>query len=117
MSGFLEKIIGDFEGKREWRETKARAKALPPDYRAVYEEIQKYLWSSSGVGTLAPFFAMLDMFEEGAAHGRRVLDITGRDVAAFADDLVRGEASYFDKLRKNLNRDVIKRLEQSGASQ
>jgi DNA-binding ferritin-like protein (Dps family) len=110
MSNFLEKIIGDFEGKREWKEMKARAGALPGDYRMAYEEIQKYLWKTSGVTSLEPFKNLLDLFEESAANGRSVLEITGEDVAAFADELVRGEESYFIKLRKDLNGDIQKKL-------
>lgn len=117
MSSFLEKIIGDFEGKKEWKEMKARIKALPSDYRTAYEEIQQYLWKTSGVGSMDPFKALLDLFEEGAAGGRNVLDITGNDVAAFADELVRGEQSYFDKMRQDLNKDLMKKLGNKGGSQ
>lgn len=110
MSGFLEKIIGDFEEKKEWKEMKVRVKALPEEYGIAYAEIQKYLWKTSGVGTLAPFRVLLDLFEKGAAGGKTVLDVTGDDAAAFADGLVRGEASYFDKLRRELNSEMKKRF-------
>lgn len=110
MSSFLEKIIGNLEGKKEWKELKARAKALPDDYRFAYEQIQKYLWHTSGIGSMDPFKNLLDLFEEGAADGRGVLDITGVDVAGFADELVRGEQSYFDKMRQDLNKDISKHL-------
>lgn len=116
MSGFLEKIIGDFEEKKEWREIKARAKALPSDYRTAYEEIQKYLWKTSGLGSIKPFGSLLDLFEEGAAEGRSVLEITGNDVAAFADELVRGEDSYFEKSRQELNNGILKKLDKKDAT-
>ncbi|MEK8174547.1 DUF1048 domain-containing protein [Streptomyces sp. M19] len=32
------------EGKKQWRAHTARVKALPPDYRIVYKEMQKYLF-------------------------------------------------------------------------
>jgi DNA-binding ferritin-like protein (Dps family) len=32
------------EGKRQWRAHVARVKALPPDYRIVYQEMQRYLF-------------------------------------------------------------------------
>jgi DNA-binding ferritin-like protein (Dps family) len=41
MTKFLEKIIGDFGGKKEWRQIEARAKALPKDYANAYSEIKK----------------------------------------------------------------------------
>ena len=109
MSSFLEKIVGDLEEKKEWKEMKARAKALPA-YRTAYEEIQKYIWKTSGVGSIAPFQNLLDLFEEGAAYGRNVLEITGDDVAGFADELVRGEKSYYDKIRQELNNGIAKKI-------
>jgi DNA-binding ferritin-like protein (Dps family) len=43
------------------------------------------------------------MLEEAAAEGKHVLDVTGPDVAAFADEFVRGEMSYKDQQGKKLN--------------
>lgn len=51
-----------------------------------------------------PLKSLVDLLEEAAADNRRVLDITGPDVAAFADELVRGEKSYHDKQREKLNK-------------
>ncbi|MFJ7213413.1 DUF1048 domain-containing protein [Amycolatopsis sp. NPDC098790] len=75
------------EGKKQWRAHTARVKALPPDYRIVYQEMQKYLFK------VGPFDGQLlagivDFFEEGAAAGTGVLDLIGPDVAAFCDDLI-----------------------------
>jgi DNA-binding ferritin-like protein (Dps family) len=72
------------EGKRQWRAHLARVKALPPDYQIVYKEIQRYLFKVGG-GTLLA--GIVDFFEEGAAAGKGVLELIGRDVAAFCDDL------------------------------
>ncbi|HAH79521.1 MAG TPA: hypothetical protein DCL64_08420, partial [Ruminococcaceae bacterium] len=80
------------EGKREWRAHRARVKALPREYRIVYREIQKYLFRvgpaelNGGIGLLS---GIVDLFEEGAARGKGVLEVTGRDVAAFCDGLIR----------------------------
>ena len=38
----------------------------------------------------------------------KVTDITGSDVAAFADELVRGEKSYKDQEREKLNKNFAK---------
>lgn len=111
MHSFLEKIIGDISGKREWNAMEKRAKALPRDYKIAYEEIKQYLWKSSGVSTIDAFKTLLDMFEEGAANDRKVLDITGDDVAAFCDELVRGEKSYFEDCRKKLNKNIAKKID------
>lgn len=111
MNAFLKKIIGDFAEKKEWRAMEARAKQLPDDYRFAYDEIKKYLWKSSGLVVIDPFKNLLDMFEEGAANGKKVLEITGSDIAAFCDELVRGEKTYTGKWREKLNSDIAKKLQ------
>lgn len=78
------------EGKKQWRAHTARVKALPPDYRIVYQEMQKYLFKVSPLdlsdGQLLS--GIVDFFEEGAAMGKGVLELIGPDVAAFCDDLI-----------------------------
>jgi DNA-binding ferritin-like protein (Dps family) len=110
MNKFLKKIIGDIGDKKEWKAMERRAKALPGDYQVVYDEIKQYMWKSSGLESTDVFKGLLDLFEEGAANGTQVLEITGDDVAAFCDELVRGEKTYTEKWRKTLNRDIAKKL-------
>lgn len=109
----FEKIIGSLDDKREWRSMEARAKALPSEYRNAYKAIQKYMWTAGGGPTnwkdsSRIFYGILDLFEEGAAEGKKVTDLTGEDVAAFCDDLVKDEQTWKDKYRKKLN-DTISR--------
>jgi DNA-binding ferritin-like protein (Dps family) len=104
----FEKIIGSLDDKREWREMEARAKALPSEYRNAYKAIQKYMWTAGGGPTdwkdsSRIFGGILDLFEEGAAEGKKVIDLTGEDVAAFCDDLVKDDQTWKDKYRKKLN--------------
>jgi DNA-binding ferritin-like protein (Dps family) len=79
------------EGKKQWRAHMARVKALPPDYQIVYKEIQRYFFKVGTIdlpdGSLRS--GIVDFFEEGVAAGRGVLELTGNDVAAFCDDLVK----------------------------
>lgn len=78
--------------KKEWKAQMQRVKSLPIDYQIVYEEIQKYLYkvgfneSVDGVEVLG---GIIDLFEEGSLEGKKALDVTGRDVAAFCDELVK----------------------------
>lgn len=87
------------ESKKEWRAHVARVKALPQDYQIVYKEIQKYLYKvgpvelSEGIGLLS---GIVDLFEDGAALGKGVLEVTGTDVAAFCDDLIKDSKTYAD---------------------
>ncbi|NMO97621.1 DUF1048 domain-containing protein [Paenibacillus lemnae] len=105
---FIEKMIGSLNDKREWKALEARAKQLPSEYRSAYKAIQKYIWTAGGApadweGTNRIFTGLLELFEEGAAAGRTVTDLTGDDVAAFCDDLVKDEPSWIDKYRRKLN--------------
>lgn len=99
----IDTVIGDLNEKKRYRDNEKRAKALPTEYAEAYKNIRNYLWSTSGILTIAPLIALVDMLEEAAAEGKHVLDVTGPDVAEFADELVRGESSYKDQQRKKLN--------------
>ncbi|HYG83607.1 MAG TPA: DUF1048 domain-containing protein [Verrucomicrobiae bacterium] len=103
MGKIIDTIIGDLNEKKKYRAVEKRAKALPAEYAEAYKKIKHYLWSTSGILTIDPPVSLVDMLEEAAADGRRVIDITGPDVAAFADEFVRGESSYNDQQRKKLN--------------
>ncbi|BCB02572.1 DUF1048 domain-containing protein [Bacillus sp. KH172YL63] len=104
---FIEKVIGSFADKREWREMEARSKNLPSEYLHAYNAIQKYMWTAGGPvdwkETSRIFNGILDLFEEGAAEGKKVTDLTGKDVAAFCDELVKDSETWKDQYRKKLN--------------
>ncbi len=88
------------EWQKKWRAHMARVKALPKDYQIVYKEIQKYLPKvgyfelTDGVGFLS---GIIDLFEEGAALGKGVLEVTGSDVAAFCDNLIKDSKTCADE--------------------
>jgi DNA-binding ferritin-like protein (Dps family) len=94
------------EGKKQWRAHVARVKALPPDYRIVYQEMQRYLFKVGPTdlldGGLLP--GIVDFFEEGVAAGKGVLEVTGTDVAAFCDDLIKDSRTYADVYQESLTR-------------
>jgi len=110
MANIIEAVTGDLSQKRYFRAIQKRAKALPADYRFAYDEIQKYVWTVVGTASIGSFAALVELFEEGAAQGRPVLDITGPDVAAFADDLVKDDPGYRDQRRAKLNQTLAARL-------
>ncbi|UOQ92044.1 DUF1048 domain-containing protein [Halobacillus shinanisalinarum] len=103
----FEKIIGSLDDKREWKAMEARAKALPSEYRNAYNAIKKYMWTAGGPSDWKEisriFGGILDLFEEGAAEGKKVTDLTGEDVAAFCDELVKDANTWNDKYRTKLN--------------
>lgn len=102
----LKEII---EGKKEWRAHMARVKALPKEYQIVYEEIQKYLYKvgpielTQGIGLLS---GIVELFEDGALRGKNVLEVTGRNVADFCDDLIKDSKTYFDEYQESVDQKV-----------
>ncbi len=104
------------EGKKEWRAHVARVKALPNDYQIVYHELQKYLYKVGPVDTaegMSLLSGVVDLFEQGAADGKVVLEVTGRDVAAFADALLDGCQTYADLIQATVDQKVAKAIDKS----
>jgi len=111
MKNFLIKITG-WEQKKEWMKLEARAKALPKDYQIVYGEIKNYMWNlwrfeaGNDMGDFATLEDLLGLFEDGVKNKKNVLDVTGKDVAAFCDELFHATESW----RNKLNNDIMKKL-------
>ena len=103
------KIQDIIQGKKVWRAHMARVKALPKDYQIVYKEIQKYLFKvgpvalTEGTGLLS---GIVDLFEGGVALGKDVLEVTGSDVAAFCDDLIKDSKTYADMYQEFVSQEV-----------
>ena len=101
------------EGKKKWRAHVARVKAFPQDYQIVYKEIQKYLFKvgpvelTEGTSLLS---GIVDLFEEGASLGKGVLEVTGSDVAAFCDDLIKDSKTYTDIYQESVGQEVNKAM-------
>ena len=93
------------EGKKQWRAHLARVKALPPDYRIVYKEMQKYLFKVGPIdllgGSLLP--GIVDFFEEGVADGKGVLALIGDDVAAFCDGLIKDSRTFAEVYQDSIS--------------
>lgn len=107
------KIQDIIEGKKEWRAHVARVKALPQDYQIAYKEIQKYFFKvgpielTEGTGLLS---GIVDLFEEGAALGKGVFEVTGSNVAAFCDNLIKDSKTYTDIYLKSVDQEVYKTI-------
>ena len=95
MSAFWDNYLNIkkiMEEKREYKAQMARVQMLPQDYQYVYKKIQERMWmfaSGAGYDIMQIHYDLIDLFEAGAAEGKTVLQITGDDVAAFCDDLLR----------------------------
>ena len=106
----IRKIIGS---KREYKRQMARVKALPEDYQYVFKKIQGHMWmfaAGAGYDMMKIHYDLIELFETGAAEGKSVLEITGEDVAAFCEELLRSTGTYTENWREALNRDIQKKL-------
>ncbi|OQO68066.1 hypothetical protein BH747_13015 [Enterococcus villorum] len=82
------------EEKKDWHAYMNRVKKLPEDYQMVYKECRKYFFKVLSVETFQMAECLqeiLDLFEEGSTNGKAVLDITGKDIAAFCDGLIESQ--------------------------
>jgi DNA-binding ferritin-like protein (Dps family) len=103
----LKKIM---ESKREYKKQMARVEALPNDYRYVFKKIQSHMWmfaAGAGYDMMKLHYDLIELFESGAAEGKSVLEITGKDVASFCEELLRSARTYTEDWRTALNRDIL----------
>lgn len=108
------KLRDMIQQKKQWRAHMRRVKTLPRDYQIVYNEMQKYIFNIGTVefeGTTSVLSGIVDLMQEGAAAGKDVLDVTGRDVAALCDELVAGVRTYADIAEEESDRAVRKAME------
>lgn len=106
----IRKII---EEKREYQQQMARVNRLPDDYQYVFKKIQKHMWSyvsGAGYDMMEIHYGLIDLFEDGAASGRPVLEITGPDVAAFTEELLKNVQTYTENRKEKLNRDINRKF-------
>lgn len=99
------------ESKKAWRAHVARIKALPAEYRFVYRQIQKYIFKACPAqpdGGMELLYGIAGLFEESAARGKTVLEVTGSDVAAFCDGLLLEPAAQADACRNAGGTDMQK---------
>ncbi len=111
---FWDKITGD-DMKREYKAFEDRAKKLPADDRAAWEEIKKYVWPYSdftGRNLMPILDGVLSLLEETSADGQSAEEVLGNDIKGFCSALVgeEGAKSYRDQWRKQLNDNIAKKL-------
>ena len=104
MGKIIDTIVGSLGEKREYKANEARAKALPEEYAAAYVEIRNYIFATSGIVSMEPLKTLVDILEEASTNGKSVVEVTGANVAEFADELVRDVQSYKSSLGEKLNR-------------
>ncbi len=104
---------------REWKAFCARAEALPADYQAAWRQIKVHLFPYGDFTgrNLTPIAdAALGLLEETAAEGLSIHQVLGDDIKGFCAALAGGEGarSHRDRWRKQLNRNVARKLGRLG---
>lgn len=115
---FWETITGS-DMTRDWKAFQARADALPADFRAAWDRIAACLFpygNFSGRNLMPILDGALGLLEETAADGQRVRDVLGDDIPGFCAALAGGEGArtYRDRWRRQLNRNVARKLARLG---
>ncbi len=96
-----------------------RVGELPQDYQYVFKKIQEHMWqfaAGAGYDMMELQYGLIDLFEEGAADGKAVLEVTGEDVAAFVDELLKSTRTYTEDWRNKLNREIKNKVINRGDS-
>lgn len=116
MSEFFNKYFNIkhiMQEKRKYRQQVERVKALPEDYQFVFNKIQHHMWSyaaGDGYDIMEVQYGLIELFEESAAEGKSVLEITGDDVAGFTEELLKDVKTYTTDWRRKMNEEIKKKL-------
>ncbi|WP_366921534.1 DUF1048 domain-containing protein [Metallumcola ferriviriculae] len=111
---YWEKITGS-DMTKELKTFESRAKKLPADYQAAWEEINANIWVYSdftGRNLMPILGGVLGLLEETAAEGQSIQEVLGGDIKGFCSALVgeEGAKSFREKWRQQLNNNIAKKL-------
>ena len=107
-AGWIEKLTGSLEQKKQYWEYKARVKQLPENYRAALEAVERYLTYFGGIADGDTLVTMLDdlatLFEQSAANGTPIREIVGDDPVEFAETFLQNYSGgqWINKERERL---------------
>jgi DNA-binding ferritin-like protein (Dps family) len=113
-TGWIEKITGSLEQKKQYREHKARTKRLPANYRTAIDALERYLMYFGSITQGNVLLSMLDdlgdLFEQSAANGTPIREIVGNDPVEFAETFLQNysEGQWINKERERLIKDIAR---------
>jgi DNA-binding ferritin-like protein (Dps family) len=105
---WIEQVTGGLEQKKRYRQYRARAEQLPPNYRAAIEALDRYLMYFGAITQGDTLVAMMEdlaeLFEQSAANETPIRDIVGSDPVAFAETFLQNyaEGQWINKERDRL---------------
>lgn len=107
-AGWIEKVTGSFEEKKQYKQYKARVEQLPGPYRTATAALERYLMYYGSISKGDTLLAMLgdlaDLFEQAAADGTPIRTIVGEDPVEFAEEFMRNytDGQWINKERARL---------------
>jgi DNA-binding ferritin-like protein (Dps family) len=111
-TGWIEKVTGSLEQKKQYRQYKERARQLPAPYRAAIEALERYLMYYGGItdgdDLVSLHVDLLDLFEQSAADETPIREIVGDDPVEFVEAFVRNYAKgqWIGKERERLTKAI-----------
>ena len=113
-AGWIEKVTGLLEGKKQYRLCKARMNELPEPYHAAVQALDRYLMFRGSITNGDVLVSMLEdlteLFEQSAANGTPIREVVGEDPVEFAEAFLRNysQGEWINKERERLT-DAIDR--------
>ena len=109
----LEKIQKTKENKKAYQDYKKQVAELPKECNIVINEIQAYLWSGALDGNIDILYDLLVLFETAATEGKHVLDVAGKDIIEFCDELIKqwNSKTWQNTFRSESNLSIHKKLD------
>ncbi len=105
---WVEKVIGSLDEKKRYHEYKARAAALPENYRTAVNGIERYLTYFGGISSgevlVRMFDDLIELFEQAAADKTSIRAIVGEDPVEFVEIFLANysEGQWINKERQRL---------------
>jgi DNA-binding ferritin-like protein (Dps family) len=113
MKGIFFNIHKIIREKAEYKAYLELLHSLPSEYQFVSKEIEKYMFSIMIDESVMPVLMnTVESFAIAAADGRSIFSITGADVGAFCDDLLKkfNVQTWAGKQREKLNENIHKKF-------
>ena len=107
-TGWVERITGSFEQKKQYRHYRSRVKQLPPGYRDAVEALERYLLYrgaiTKGDVVVSMLSDLVDLFEQSAADGTPIRVVVGQDPVEFAEAFLENysDGQWIHKERERL---------------
>jgi DNA-binding ferritin-like protein (Dps family) len=122
-TGWIEKITGSLEQKKQYRQYKARTERLPANYRTAIDALERYLMYFGAITKGDVLLSMLDdladLFEQSAASGTPIRAIVGDDPVEFAETFLQNYSGgqWINKERERLIKDIARAEGEEGSEQ